>query len=318
MRMICICISVILISKCLLMGGIGLKRVILLIFIGLLLIPLVFIFISGCNNEVKTTADIKERIVVAVSIIPQKAFVEAVCGDLVDVVAMIPPGNSPHNYEPTPREIQKFNQASIYFAIGVPTEEGNIIPNAKEIKSLKIVKLHEDVAKIYPEIKDGSEGRDPHIWLSPKRVKIMVESIAHEMSELDPENKIIYEENAKAYIEKLSNLDLKIKVVLENVENRKIIVFHPAFGYLAEDYGIQMYALEEEGKEATIQHMFDMIDLAKKENIKVIFYQAEDAGRQAQSFAEEIGGKTILLDPLAVDYLGNLSDMVATMAEVMK
>lgn len=292
------------------------KRVLLVIFIGFLLVTLVFI--SACNNEMKTSADIKEKIVVAVSIIPQKAFVEAVCGNLVEIVAIIPPGYSPHNYESTPQEIQKFNQSSIYFAIGVPAEEANILPNAKEIKGLKIIKLHEEVARIYPEIKDDSEGRDPHIWLSPKRVKIMVESIAREMSKLDPANKKIYEENAKDYIEKLADLDLKIKAVLENVENRKIMVFHPAFGYLAEDYDIQMYALEEEGKEATIQHMFDMIDLAKEENIKAIFYQAEDAGRQAQSFAEEIGGKTILLDPLALDYIGNLSDMVAVMAEVMK
>ena len=101
------------------------------------------------------------------------------------------------------------------------------------------------------------------------------------------------------------------------MKNRKFIVFHPAFGYLADDYHMTMYALEEEGKESTPQHLKEMIDLAKKENIKAIFYQAEISSQQAQSFAEEIGGNTIQLAPLAPNYIENLRNLVTLMAEVM-
>lgn len=292
------------------------RKIFPLILAGLLLITF-STFISGCKSEVKTTAGVNGKKIAAVSIIPEKTFVEAVCGNLVEVVTMIPPGSSPHNYEPTPREIQKFSQATVYFAIGVPTEETNILPSAAEIKDLKIVRLDEEVEKVYAARYEGSEGRDPHIWLSPKRVKIMVECIAREMVDIDPANQVTYEKNAAIYLQELDKLDLKIKAALENKPNKKIIVFHPSFGYLADDYGIHMYALEEEGKEATFQRMFELVNLARQENIKAIFYQAEVSGRQAQSFAEEIGGKTVLLDPLAPNYIENLEKMAALMAEVM-
>ncbi|MBN2222844.1 MAG: zinc ABC transporter substrate-binding protein [Vallitaleaceae bacterium] len=245
-------------------------------------------------------------------------FVEAVCGDLVDIVVLVPPGNSPANYEPTPQEVEHFNKSSLYFAIGVPTEAANILPKATEISTMKIVKLQEEVAKAYPDLEISQGQRDQHIWLSPKRVMIMIETIAHEMSLYDPNNKEIYESNAAAYIEELTRLDQELKESLQSVQNKKFIVFHPAFGYLADDYSLQMYALEEGGKEATPQRLEEMIDLAKEEAIKAIFYQAEISSKQAESFAEEIGGKTIQLAPLAPNYIENLSNMAALMKEVME
>jgi zinc transport system substrate-binding protein len=79
-----------------------------------------------------------------------------------------------------------------------------------------------------------------------------------------------------------------------------------------------MYALEEDGKEATAQHLQEMIDLAKAENIKVIFYQDEIDSSQSEAFAEEIGGKTVQLAPLAANYIENLKSMADTMAEAMQ
>ena len=78
-----------------------------------------------------------------------------------------------------------------------------------------------------------------------------------------------------------------------------------------------MLALEEEGKEATPQHLQEMIDLAKKEDIKVIFYQEETDSKQAKAYAEEIGGKTAQLAPLAADYIENLEKMAQTIKEAI-
>ena len=79
-----------------------------------------------------------------------------------------------------------------------------------------------------------------------------------------------------------------------------------------------MFSLEEEGKEATAAHLQEMIDLAKAENIKVIFYQEEIDSSQSEAYAEEIGGKTAGLEPLAADYTQNLKKMAAVMAEAME
>lgn len=285
----------------------------------ILILSLVFLF--GCSKQGKETAkeeqeNVKEeKPIIAVTIIPEKTFVEAVCGDLVEVVTLVPPGNSPENYEPTPMEIEKFSKASLYFSIGVPTEEANILPNAGDVK---IIALQDKVSSAYEDRKFESGERDPHIWLSPKRVKVMVEVIADEMSKIDEANRETYEKNATAYIKQLDEVDKEISDALVGVKSKKFIVYHPAFGYIADDYGIEMYALEDEGKEATAKHLKEMIDLAKKENIKAIFYQEEIDSSQSEAFAEEIGGKTVQLAPLAADYIENLKKMAKIMAEVMQ
>ncbi|WP_243158083.1 metal ABC transporter solute-binding protein, Zn/Mn family [Aminipila terrae] len=291
-------------------------------FISCFIIVACLMAFTGCNTGQKDNADKSEgqavkpsKPIVAVTIVPEKTFVEAVCGDLAEVITMVPPGSSPENYEPVPQEKEKFSKASVYFTIGVPTEAANILPSAG---NLNIVHLEDKVSKVYPDRTFESGERDPHIWLSPKRAKVMVMAIAEEMGRLDKGNKDIYKANADNYIKQLDNLDKEISDSLKAVKNRKFIVYHPAFGYIAEDYGLQMYALEEEGKESTIQHLKEMIDLAKKENIKVIFYQEEIDSSQSEAFAEEIGGKTMKLQPLSGDYINNLKKMAQTMAEVMQ
>ena len=292
------------------------KKTSLLLMVSLLTISLLLV-LTGCGNKQTTSGD-AGKIIVAVSLVPEKTFVEAVCGDLAEVVVMVPPGSSPGNYEPSPKEIEGFSKAKLYFAMGVPTEKINIFPKAAEIKTMKVIKLQEEVLKVYPEREFSPGNRDPHIWLSPKRAKIMVEVIAREMIQLDAKNKDTYEKNAQKYIGELDNLDKEMKKSFEGIKDKKFIVFHPSFGYLADDYSLQMYALEEKGKEASPQRLKDMIDFAKKENIKAVFYQAEISSKQAQAFAEEIGGKTVELAPLAPNYIENLKNMSKLMNEVMK
>lgn len=258
-----------------------------------------------------------QKPVIAVTVVPEATFAKAVCGDYMDVITAVPPGYSPETYDPTPKEKEELSRASVYFAVGVPVEEATILPSVSD-ESIKIVKLQEEVAKQFPDRTFPDGERDPHIWLSPKRAKAMTETIAAECGAIDPQNKDVYEQNAESYTAKLDSLDSELKNTFSDLQNKTFLVFHPAFGYLAEDYGLTMYSLEEEGKEATPQHLREMIDLAKEKNVRAIFYQKEIDSKQSEAFAEEIGGKTIQLSPLAADYIENLKKMADTMAEAMK
>ncbi len=269
------------------------------------------------KTEANNNGASEKNLTVALSIVPQKTFVEKIAGDLVEVVLLVPPGNSPGNYEPTPREMEQFSQASLYFSIGVPTEEANIMPQAREMEGLEIIFLHEKVAELFPDRELESGRRDPHIWLSPKRAAAMVGIMAEEMAGIDDYNKEIYMQNARTYIDELDALAQEMENTFSKLENRKFIVFHPAFGYLADDYDLEMHALEFAGKEATPQRMQEIIDLAKAEDIRVIFYQQEIDSKQTEAFAEEIGGRTVQLAPLAPNYIENLRKMAQTMAEVL-
>ncbi|MDD3653522.1 MAG: zinc ABC transporter substrate-binding protein [Desulfotomaculaceae bacterium] len=291
------------------------KEFYLLLF---LLLALVCTF-AGCdNNKVVHEQAPSDKPVIAVSIVPQATFVKEVAGDLVNVVTMIPPGMSPANYAPTPQEMGQFSRASLYFTIGVPTETANILPEAAGLNpDIRIISLNNEVAKVFPEREIAPGMRDPHIWLSPKRVKVMVNSIARELSAIDPPNKEVYENNAAAYIKKIDKLDQDIFNSLKNLSEKAFIVYHPAFGYFADDYGLQMVSLEEEGKEATAKSLKKAINFAKEENIKVIFYQEEIDSKQSHAFAEEIGGKAEMIAPLAPNYIYNLEKTARVFAEVL-
>lgn len=279
----------------------NIKKIIICIFFLLI----VGTFIS-CDD------DDNDKLTVGVTIIPQKTFVSKVCGDLVDIVVMVPTGSSPETYEPKPKDMVKLDKSYIYFTIGVPTEETNIISGIP--KDTKIVHLEKACAEKYNDLTFSTGGRDPHIWLSPKRVIVMVETIRDEMSKIDPLNQETYKQNAKAFIEELVELDKQIKEALEKSEVKNFIAFHPAFGYLADDYDLTMYALEEDGKEITTKHFMNMVDFAKENNIKIIFYQEEVDGSQAEAFANEINGEAIMLEPLSADYVNNLLNMAKKIA----
>jgi len=276
----------------------------------------VFTAFAGCgpSGGENTTASGGNKPVVAVTIVPEGSFARAVCGNLAEVIVLVPPGFSPETYEPAPRDVEAFSRADIYFTVGVPVEASGYLTHTG---SMKVVPLAEKVAQVYPDLTFAGGDRDSHIWLSPKRVKVMVETIAAEMEKLDPENKETYRLNAIAYLARLDALDDTIKQSLAGVKNRKFIVFHPAFGYFADDYGLEMVALEQDGKEATPGRLQQMIDFAKAEKIRVIFYQAEIDSSQSKAFAEEIGGKTAALEPLAENYIENLQSMAKLMAEEM-
>ncbi len=287
----------------------------------LLIIAIVFmVFTTGCERSNNDISTINNRLI-AVSIIPEKAFVEKVAGDLVEVVVLVPPGNSPANYEPTPKDIEKFSRALIYFTIGVPTEKSNILPKVRSLNNkLKIVSLSKEVSKTYNEIYFDSEHKhiDPHIWLSPKRVKIMVKEIANELSNIDPEHEIIYKANAEKYIKQLDDLDKYIKDKLNQRQKNSFIVYHPAFGYYANDYKLEQISIQKPGRSITLKSIDNIIDFAKKENIKYIFYQKEFSGTKAEVLAKEINGQIEVLSPLAFNYIYNMRSMTDKIVKALK
>lgn len=292
-------------------------------FTGMLLASLMLL--SSCASSPERSASQAsgkessgQKPVVAVTVVPEATFAKAVCGNLMEVITTVPPGYSPETYEPTPKEKEELSLARLYFAVGVPVEAASILPAVADVKTMKVVRLQDAVAKQYKDRTFSSGERDPHIWLSPKRAKVMVETMAQECGRLDAPHREQYEKNAQNYCSRLDALDADLKSTFSKVKTKDFLVFHPAFGYLAQDYGLTMYSLEEEGKEATPQHLQEMADLAKKRNIKTVFYQEEIDSKQSKAFAEEIGGKTVELSPLAPDYIENLEKMAKTMAGAMQ
>jgi len=273
---------------------------------------------------------------IAVTIVPQIEMLEAIAGERVEVIEMIPKGFSPANYSPSPSEMRAFSEASIYFSIGVPADMQNILPRAEERSDLEVVKLFERIEAKYPHRYFGEEdagehneggdqeedadhghshagGRDPHIWLSPARTSYMVEIMRDELIELLPEYEAEFKENTDQYLEKLAAVDRKNKELLSSYKGEAILVYHPSFGYFTEHYGLKMLSIEKDGKEPGPQHLQEIIENAKEQGIQNVFYQAEIDSSKTRAVAEELGGEIVQLNPLAENYIENLEKMAAEM-----
>ena len=96
------------------------------------------------------------------------------------------------------------------------------------------------------------------------------------------------------------------------------MVFHPAWGYFAHDYGLEQIPIEAEGKGPTAKGLAAVIEEAKQAGIKVIFVQKQFSEKSAETVANAIGGRVIQMDPLARDYLDNMRKIAQTFAEVLE
>lgn len=279
-----------------------------------------------------------EKPVIAVTIVPQIEMISEITEGRVEIVEMIPAGFSPANYAPSPAEMRAFNEAEIYFSIGVPADIQNILPRAEENDNLKVVKLFELVGDKFPhrymdhsheEDKDNhaedthtyqeeKQGRDPHIWLSPERGAYMVEIMRDHLIELMPEYAAEFRENTEEYLNRLEAVDQRNMELLNKYSGEELLVYHPSYGYFTEHYGLEMLAIEESGKDPGPRHIAEIIDKAREENIKTVFYQAEIDSNKTRAIAEELNGDTVQLNPLAEDYLDNLDYIAKIFAEVLE
>jgi len=272
----------------------------------------------------------RAKIPVVVSIIPQACFLERIGGNHVDVEVLIGKGQSPHNYEPTPKQMAKLATAKAYFRIGVPAEKGIMRKIRQSHKNLLIVETQEGIVYRYLAGHDhgekqgehhaaaGGKEPDPHIWMNPKLVKIQARNIQTALDRLDPVHKREYAANLQAFQADLDRVDTRIARSLAPFRGSRMYVFHPAFGYFADAYGLTQVPIEIEGKEPSARQLAYLIDRAKKDRVKVMFVQPQFSKKGAAAVAKAIGGVVVPIDPLASDYLANLERIAAAVEQGLR
>lgn len=252
---------------------------------------------------------------ITVSILPQKTFVEKIAGDDFVVNVLIPPGTSPAAYTLLPSQLEEISKSAIWFRIGYIGFEHSWQDKIAQANSkMKVVDLSEGldlIAQVKEQHGDHFHlsGVDPHIWLSPVLVKEMAKRILDEVSKLNPEQSVKYKTNYLEFVKEIDQLNIEIANKLKPFEGRKIVVFHPSLSYFARDYGLLQFSLESGGKEPTPQRMKELIDLAVKESIKVMYIQGELDREHARVFAEEVSGEIIQVHPLDPAWAENLMEM---------
>jgi len=247
-----------------------------------------------------------------VSIVPQQTFLKAIGGDKINITLMVKAGNSPHTYEPKPSDMIKIHNANIYFTIGVEFEKVwlskfqnqntnmNIIDTSKGVKRLNISHKHQDNHK---------QSQDPHIWTSPANVKIIASNIYNALVKYDPTNKNYYKHNLDNFLTHIDNTNYKIKNILKDTKLTKFMVFHPSWGYFANEYNLIQFPIELEGKQPKPKELINIINQARKQKIKVIFVSPEFSHKLALTIANELKIKVKKVSPLNPNWSKNLIDL---------
>jgi zinc transport system substrate-binding protein len=274
------------------------------------------LLLAGCRSGAVSPPD--DRWQVTVSILPQKYFVERIGGDHVWVNVMVGPGSEPHTYEPRPEQLRALSTSRLYLRIGVDFENAwmdkimganpnmLVVDTRQGIARLPMSAAHDEDEQDPGQHAEDEGNLDPHIWLSPRLVKIQARTIYEALVQLDPQHEDAYIANLAGFLADIDGLDRSIRETLEPLESRKFLVFHPAWGYFARDYGLEMLAVEIGGLEPSAAELATVIREARQEEIKVIFAQPELSTRDARTIAHEIGGRVLLISPLAEDWLDNL------------
>jgi zinc transport system substrate-binding protein len=255
--------------------------------------------VAGCG-----TAKQSGRLKVAVSIVPLADFTRAVGGDLVEVETLVPPGASPHTYEPTGGQLAFMSKAKAFITNGLELETwaADVIDKVGNKDAVRVVTSDAIPADmLLKAVEADAEGPyDPHIWLDPTLAIHQVGAIANGLADADPAHADTYRANAAEYIRTLQELNGQLKRQTESFTKKSFVALHPAWAYFARRYGLVQAGVIEEvpGKEPSGESIKVLVDEIKKQGITVVFAEPQVNPKAAEVIAKESGAEVKIIDPL--------------------
>jgi len=282
-------------------------------------VVLIASLLVGCaNNTTGKPAAInektEEKLRVVTTFAPLYSFTVNVAGDAALVENLVPVGTSIHTFQAKPSDIKKLAQADVLITNGVGLEEflSDIIeaasnPNLLIIDTSKGINILDALEPEGDELgheeedeEHGHEEGDPHIWLSPKNAIRQVEAIRDALVKADSSNTKTYEKNAATYIEHLEQLDAEIAERLGKAEKKNYMVFHNAYQYFEEEYGMKSAAVIEKfpGKEPSPRYLKELIDLINNRDVRIVFTEPQFSPKLVNTLKQELGIYVGELDPI--------------------
>ncbi|VVA43981.1 High-affinity zinc uptake system binding-protein ZnuA [Candidatus Roizmanbacteria bacterium] len=265
--------------------------------LGLALVLLLAVFMYRSRNQVMVKND---NVQVVTSFYPLYFFASEIGGGKADVRNITPAGAEPHDYEPTTQDIVSIEKSKLLILNGSQLEAwGDKVKDNLQNKSVEIISVGDDLASQQIE-EEGKKIRDPHVWLSPPLAKKEIENILKGYLKVDPSNKLYYESNTKKLKSQLAELDDSYKQGLKNCIQRNFVTSHAAFGYLAKAYDLKQIPISglSPEEEPSSKQLIEVSKFAKDNNVKYIFFESLVSPKLSETVANEIGAKTLVLDPI--------------------
>lgn len=223
---------------------------------------------------------------------PPAWVAEEVAGGCAQVTLLTPPGQEPHDYEPTPSDVKRLIAADL-----IVTEGPDLQPAVT-----RVIEANGIPAQRVIDLGAGQRSRpgDPHVWLDPVRMEQQVVRMRDALVERVPACKSQIEARASRLEGELAALDREYRQRLAPYRGLPFVTSHAAFGYLADRYGIVQVPIAgiDPESEPSPEAFRRVVDLVRSRGIRVVFFERMVSPRLSEAIAREAGAETRVLDPL--------------------
>ncbi len=289
------------------------------------LVALVMV-VAGCGQSPSPNVVSREgNVLVVTSITPLGDFVRHVGGDRVQVEVLVPPGTSPHTFEPTPEQVKLLARADLLVLNGVGLEfwADKMIESAGN-PDLRVIVTAEGLDILQTADEEGRVGGNPHVWLDPINAALQVARIRDALVQVDPAGKDVYLKNGAGYIEDLKALDRDIMLRVAQFREKRFVAFHWAWVYFARRYGLEQVAVIERvpGSEPSPGDIAQVVEAIRGIGAKAIFAEPQLSPRVAEAIAAETGAQVLFLNPLGeppdYDYIRTMQHNVEQLEKALR
>lgn len=257
---------------------------------------------------------------VFVTVAPLAWLVNGIGGEQVQVHSLVKPGQDPHGFEPSPRQLAALQQADAYLSLGLPFERAWLPRVAGQHPALRIVHLGEEAHghEHEHEHEHGHGEHDPHLWTDPVQMLALSEQVRDLLIELAPQEEQAFTARQAEVAARLQALHRFLADRFATMEPKVFLVHHPAWGRLAARYGLTQLAIEQDGKEPGPKALAALSAEVKRHGITAMFVEPQASDHLARGLADTLGLKIVALDPLAADYDENLRQVAERIVESVR
>lgn len=250
-------------------------------------------------QSTQQTTQSPNKLHIVTSFYPMAFFAQQITGDKADITNVTPAGAEPHDYEPSTQDIAKMEQANLIILNGNVEPWGDKVKANLKNSSVRIITAGEGLAT-RTLTENGTTTADPHVWLDPVLATQEVQKISDTIISIDSNNSEFYKANTAVVLQKLHQLDTAYKTGLSSCQNKDIITSHAAFGYLAQQYGLNQLAIAglSPDEEPSAQTLITISNFVHDHNVKYIFFESLVSPKLSQTIANEMHAQTLELNPL--------------------
>lgn len=237
--------------------------------------------------------------VVVATIEPVAMIVRELVRDPAAVSTLVPPGASPHHFDPRPSDVARLADAALLVAVGGELDrwaERLLGAAGRPIEVLRLLEV--PGADPLPAGGPGA-AHDPHLWLDPIRVRdALAPAIAERLARLDPAGAADTAARLVDFQERLGRLDAEVRATLAG-RGRAYVAFHAAWRYFGARYGLEEVGVVQEapGEEPTPRELARLAEAARRAGVRAILVEPQLDPRVARILAAEFGGETVQVDP---------------------